>query len=495
MRQISVDNVDNITWKSAKGLRDSIATQAASVLLTFLKTFLFTIFIAPEHFGLIALSATFTGLIQLLRDFGYSTYVIQKKEFLPTELAFINTRVILLGGLAFILILLITFPISRFYDRIELLWIIPLTGIQFIVNAFSTVPTALMRREMEFGKLGKIEVGSTVVSILAGLLVLLFTKSYWVLLVSNLIYFFVLSILAQKYSHWQFKLTSPFNKSLSIKSNDFGKRLTIFNILTFISTNISYLIIGKLAGNVVLGLYSRSYDFGVLFLDKIRKPVIQVYFSALSKTNKQDYQEVVFQFLMILISILLILIGPVLICHKWLINQILGPKWEGMSGLIFPFLLCSFIWMPMAIIDQLLLVASNTRRYLTLGAIKSIAGIVAVIIGSYWGAEGIAWSYFMYHIVIFFPFCYAAVQGAENDRETVRKIMFSLVSVVFSAIFITVTSWLLVYFNLIPFPLAIVAFLFMGFLLHNFAWSKFNHYKSFQAFCRAFYGNNKLKTV
>ncbi|HEX4375379.1 MAG TPA: oligosaccharide flippase family protein, partial [Puia sp.] len=81
----------------AFNLKVSLVAQGINVLLAIARTFIFTIFILPADFGIMAISYSVTGIIQLLRDFGYTTYIIQQKETSEEELNAINTRIFLLG--------------------------------------------------------------------------------------------------------------------------------------------------------------------------------------------------------------------------------------------------------------------------------------------------------------------------------------------------------------------------------------------------------------
>ncbi len=144
--------------KSITGLKASVLAQGANLILTILKTVLFTFFIAPKHFGIIALSLSFTGIIQLLNDLGFSTYIIQKHDIEDGELSSINSTLLLLGTGAFLLTCLVTYPVAQFYGQTELYWVMPITGLQFVINSFTLVPLALMRKHMEIGHVGKIQV-------------------------------------------------------------------------------------------------------------------------------------------------------------------------------------------------------------------------------------------------------------------------------------------------------------------------------------------------
>ena len=441
---------------------------------------------APEDFGLIAISATFIGFISLLKDFGYSSYIIQTPHIDDAELVCINTRVVLLGIAAFIATCLLVIPMARFYDQEQLLWILPVTGALFILNAFTLVPQALMRKEMQFGKVGTIDVSSKLASLIAGMLLLLIIRNYWVLLFTSIIHAVFQIVMTQKLSKWHFRFSNPLHNKVSAAGAAFGQRLTIFNIMTFISVNLDTILIGKLAGNVVLGNYNKAFDFGCTNVDRlVRRPLLQVYFADLSGKSIEKKCELFYQYLYLLLSLLLLVVGPALICAPWLVDKFLSSRWQPLSFLLPPFLLCSFFWMSMSLADQLLVSTTKLRRYLLLGVAKAITGSLAIIIASFWGAAAIAWAFLIYHLVLFIPFCYSVFSAIHRENSKVHVMMAEVAVLVFSAALCAGIPYLLSHYNVITVQFAVAIFILLYILLHIVIWRKIAYYQSFRLFFRS----------
>jgi O-antigen/teichoic acid export membrane protein len=481
------------TDKSAIAVKYSLVAQGISIVINLVRTFIFTLFIAPEHFGLIALSASFTGLIQLLKDFGYSTYIVQQKELNEKELIFINSRSLFLGLIAFLITCVVSLPISDFYQNVELLWILPLTGLQFLLNSFTLVPIALLRRKMEFEKVGKIEVMSNLFSFIFSLLLLLFIRTYWVLLVCTLLYFLFQIVLSIRYSHWVFKLCNPFSKAVDRKSTAFGSKLTAFNVLTFVSYNIDNLVIGKLAGNSVLGIYSKSYEFGVTNVDKLRRPIHLVYFSDISRKKPEERVKLFFQYTFLLISMLLLLVGPLLIYLNRVIPAFFGESWNGLTSMLPPFFLCSFIWITMSFADQLLIVAPNLKRYLILGGSKAIFGCIAILISSIGGAVAISWSYLFYHVLVFIPFCYSIFRGINLTNSDVKSSMSKLIVAVTSAVFTVLIPWALIQVHIITDNTALILFIALVVTNYKILWSRLPGFEPFKYYLKVLFRGSHLR--
>ena len=464
-----------------------------NIILAIVGSVLFTIYVAPADFGLMALSTTIIGFIGLLKDFGFSSYIIQQPNITDDELVSINSNVLLLSVAAFVVICLLAIPVSGFYKQVQLLWILPLTGMHFILNAFTLVPQALMRRNMEFDKIGKIDVSSKFISVAVGIGMLLFIRNYWVLLVVSVLFSVIQIAMTYRYSSWKFRIANPFRKKMSKASASFGKRLTAFNIMTFVSINLDTVLIGKLAGNEVLGNYNKAVEFGNTNVDRlIRRPVMQVFFSDLSGKEVNEKCRLFYQYLILLLTLLLLVAGPGMICAEWLINNFLNNRWHQLSLMLPPILLCSFFWMTRSLADQLLIATTKLKRYLFLGVSMSIIGSVSIVIASFWGAQAIAWSFLIYNLLFFIPFCFSVFSGIELEAGKAKAMIIDVTILVFSAGLVTFVPYILSHYHYISIKLALLLFVCMFFILHFVIWPNIMHYQSFKSF---FKGLIKLRVA
>jgi O-antigen/teichoic acid export membrane protein len=342
---------------------------------------------------------------------------------------------------------------------------------------------ALMQRNMEFYKLGKIEVCSNIASVFIGVVLLAFTKSYWVLLLTSVSYFIFQIIFTFKLSTWRHKFSNPFNNRMSRTGSVFGMQLTAFNLMTFLSINLDNIIIGKIAGVAVLGNYTKSFEIGNYTIDKlIRKPIQQVYFSDLPGKSHSEKCNLYFQYLFLMVSLILLIIGPGLIYTEWVVNTFFDPKWQLLIKMLPPFFLCTLFWITMALADQLLIVTNNLKRYVFLGLLKGITGSLAIIIASFWGAKAIAYSFLIYHVVLFIPFCYSIFSAIGMGITEAKNMMRTTCTIVIPAMLCVLIPFILRVYNLVSSELALTIFVSIYIVLHLFFWPKVERYRSFKLF-------------
>ena len=63
-----------------RSIKVSFLSQAIVTIITLLKTPILLFFISPNDFGILAIAVSITGIIQLFKDFGYSTYIVKEQE-------------------------------------------------------------------------------------------------------------------------------------------------------------------------------------------------------------------------------------------------------------------------------------------------------------------------------------------------------------------------------------------------------------------------------
>ncbi|HEX4371851.1 MAG TPA: oligosaccharide flippase family protein, partial [Puia sp.] len=324
----------------------------------------------------------------------------------------------------------------------------------------------------EFSKISKIDVGANLGSLATGLALLFFIKNYWVLLLSGISYFIFQYLILASFGIRKFRLLHLFRSKLNKTTRSFGKNITLFNVVTFISLNLDNIIIGKLFGNSTLGIYSRAYEFGVTNIEKIKRPVQNVYFSDIADKDPGERSNIFFEYIFFLLTLLLPVVAIILIYGNVIINKIFGAQWSGLINMLPPFLLSSFLWVTMSFADQLLIVSQKLKKYLVLGFIKSGGGIISIIVASFWGPVILAWSYFIFHLLFFIPYCYSCFSAFAKDKKVFKTILTDTSIVTGTALLIVVLPWLLCVNEIIDPQMATLFFVFLFFTFYTILWKK-----------------------
>jgi hypothetical protein len=185
-----------------------------------------------------------------------------------------------------------------------------------------------------------------------------------------------------------------------------------------------------------------------------------------------------------LLSLVVLVVGPSLIFTDIIVTNLLNIKWQPLIGMLPPFFLCTILWMTMSLADQLLIVTSKLKRYLTIGFFKAVTGLTAILIGSLWGAKAIAYSFLIYHVVLFVPFCYSIFYAIHTERGMANVMLRNTCVIVASAVIAVIIPFVLLKTGVVSELYALIIFALNYLLLHKFVWSTLKYYSDFSVFVK-----------
>ncbi len=144
--------------------------------------------LVPELFGLMALVSVFLMGLNLFSDVGIYPSIIQNKR--GEDPTFLNTAwtiQVIRGFGLWIGCLLIAFPVAQFYEEPRLQLLLPIVGLNSIINGFNSTNLPILQRRMEIGKLIRFELGIQIISLVVMITWAWFSPSIWALVVGNLV--------------------------------------------------------------------------------------------------------------------------------------------------------------------------------------------------------------------------------------------------------------------------------------------------------------------
>src|SRR5699024_7670167 len=151
------------------------------------------------------------------------------------------------------------------------------------------------------------------------------------------------------------------------------------------------ILIGRIWGPSILGLYSRAYQLMLLPITSLREPINTVAFPVLSRL--QDQPKEFKKYYSNIATLLAFLSMPLM---AFLIVNAENPIFIllGISG---------FIQAVASLRGLVLLSLGQSRKYVLWGIVNTISVSVGFIIGVQWGAEGVALSYAIVNYLLLYP--------------------------------------------------------------------------------------------
>ncbi len=253
--------------------------------------FMITIFLArvlaPEDFGLIAMSMVVIDVAEMLRDLGLGAALIQRKQLDPEHLTtcfWANMGI----GLSLWAITTAISPLAAdFYRNPSVAPILRVMALNFLISPFGSIPWVMLNRQLRFRELMIAQ--SVATAIRGGASLLLAFKGFgvWSLVWGPIAGNLAGAVINEWFCRWQPKFAwsqRHFMDLFHFGKNIFGERL-----LGYFAGNSSFLITGRFLGAEIVGFYNFAYQIPHLAETQIVPVVGRVLLPVLSQV--QDDHE------------------------------------------------------------------------------------------------------------------------------------------------------------------------------------------------------------
>lgn len=262
----------------------SFALRYSSLVFNVLTVVIVSRLLTPKEIGVFSVAVGLTALVQMLRTFGVSDFLIQEKVLNEGMIrTSFTVNLIIAWVLAFILFVT-SWWVGEFYGDPGVGEVMRVLSGTFILVPFGTTAMALLKRDMAFGLLYKIGMGEVVTrsSVTIGLAFAGFSymSMAWASLAAMLMLILGCTIWGHKYrapglglSEWRRVLPFGVNRTLSDIASELGQQ----------SANI---VVGKMLGLTAAGFYSRGYSVVNIFRDKVVSAITAVAYPAFAAEHR-----------------------------------------------------------------------------------------------------------------------------------------------------------------------------------------------------------------
>lgn len=362
---------------------------------TFIVTIVLARLLEPSDFGLIAMVMVIVMVALVFTDVGLGGALIQRRRVLEVHYTSVFYFNVLIGGvLAFITFLSATW-ISDFYDNKQLIPLIQVIALLFVINAFSSVQTSKLRKELNYAALAKAEVSAAVLSGVIGIALAFYGAGVWSLVAQALSRGVFYNIFVWSASKWLPSLLFSFKALWQLWG--FGFRMFLSALLETIYSRLDIIIIGKLFTPAVLGFFDQAKRLDLMITQLSSGSIMAVMFPVLSKVQNDlpRFQNIVIKTLGIISFIVFFLLGTMYLISEELIVLLFTEKWLP-SVVYFKILLLSGFAYPIsALLVDILTSRGNSKAFLRLEIYKKILQSINLYVGFLWGVEG-----YLYGLVV-----------------------------------------------------------------------------------------------
>lgn len=285
-------------------------------------------FLSPRDFGLVGMVTAITGVLSLLRDFGLSAATVQRLHVTEEQVSSFFWFNLLFGAILALCVIAIASPLARFYDEPRLLWVTIALAPAFIFNGAGVQHSAILQRQMRFTTLSVIDVVSLSLSSGVAIGMAAAGFEYWALVASAVCLPLVSTSCLWIAARW---VPGRPRRGVGLRSMvRFGGTISLLQIVTYVSSNVDKVLLGRYWGANVLGFYGRGYQLINIPTLLLNSAVGDVAFALLSR-HQNDRVRLRNYFLKSY-SMVVAMTVPLTVCAGVfapdIVLVVLGPKWR-----------------------------------------------------------------------------------------------------------------------------------------------------------------------
>ena len=139
----------------------SFGSRATAALITLISSMVIARLLTPTETGVYAIGFGFATLLEMLREFGITGYLVQEQHLSGDKIRAAFSVSLLIGVAAGGLLIAVSQPVASYYGQRSLADVLSVLSISFFLLPFSAPSMALLRRELRFTALYRISACST----------------------------------------------------------------------------------------------------------------------------------------------------------------------------------------------------------------------------------------------------------------------------------------------------------------------------------------------
>lgn len=284
--------------------------------------------LSPSDYGLIGMLAVFISISGVFIEGGLAKALIQRQNCQDIDYSTAFVSNVGMSIIIYIIMYASAPLIADFYGEPILIDLTRILSLNFILGSFNIVQRAKMMARVDFKSLAQINVISTVISGLIGVLMAYLGYGVWALVGQTICSTLILMALFPIYSKWTPSV--KFSRESFNNLFGFGSKLMITGFYSVVINNISTICIGRYYRSDQLGYYTRATGFSEIISSTVNDVLGTVTFPVLSNLqNEQEHMVSVYRkclfftaFVMFPVMILCALLAKpivlILLTEKWL---------------------------------------------------------------------------------------------------------------------------------------------------------------------------------
>lgn len=361
-------------------------------------------YIDKADFGLMSTVHVVLGLVMMFSDLGMYAAMMHKQDITENQYSSIYWMNWAINIFLFLVICAIAYPVSLFYGEPRLTFLIILLGSNALLAPFGKIFYTIKQKNLEFGFISKVRILNSLVTLVATVIMCICGCGILSLIIPVLIASAVNAAIFSIEGRKSLRVRWHFNFAEIRDMFHIGMWDTGSQLLNYICYKLDVLLVGKLFGMEVLGLYNIGKELAMKAFKMIGAMLGPVLAPLLSKFQ-DDLRALEDNYLMIVRSVAFVCF-PILVALSIFaepaIELLFSAKYAGSA----PYVSILCYWAIFSSFDgfagNLVIATGRTDLEFRWTVVRMICVPTAVVVASFFSPIAIAWAQVALQCFFFF---------------------------------------------------------------------------------------------
>jgi len=382
-----------LAWSGGARWGSQIASWASTVIVARI--------LAPDDYGLVSMAMVFVGFVALLSEFGVGTAVIAIQDLRDEQIAQLNALAVLLGAAACAATCAAAVPLGGVFESPGLPPVLFALSVGFIITSLSTVPVALLQRDLQFRELAIIDGLRALVMAGVAVALAMLGLGFWTLVVSSIVSSALGSALTLALRRHRFawpdaSLHAAVRLSWHLLAN---------RVCWYVYSNADFAVTGRVLGQAALGSYTLAWSLTSIPIEKVTGLATAVTPAYLAAVRNE--LELLRRYLLEPTRAIALVAFPLLVglavAAPDAVPLVLGRQWDAAVAPLQILALYGCVRSLTPLLPPFLIVTGKSSFLMWNSVAYALVMPISFYIGTYWGLYGVALAWVAAYPVVTIP--------------------------------------------------------------------------------------------
>lgn len=408
--------------------------------------------ISAEEMGILGLTGIFFALANSLKEAGMGRAIIRKQDRTDLDLSTVFWFNIVTNIIVCILFVFAAPYIAAWFNQPALLLLTRISAIMMLLNATTSVHTALFSANRDFKTPAIISIASSVATIPVALSLAYCGWSYWSIVIAGIVSGLLSLSLTWYISPWRPKFIFSWTSFREFFS--FGINLSLSGFVFCLYQESRKLVIGKFYSPAQLAFYTRAEHLCTMPVSVMQSPLDNIIYPILStiQDDTEKLDRIYRQYMRLCLCPIVWVMLTLSFNAQSIVHLLYGEKW--LDCVPYAQLLCiGFSYASVINVNHnYLMVKGRSDLLLRREIILRVFGLISMAVGAYFSVSGICVAFIIQSLLnVYLTVTYTL----KISSMTVRQQLSDFLPYLLIVLLVNIPSLLLNFSNL---PFYIVAF-------------------------------------